>query len=108
MQDFVAGRRDLDDYTAGQDRLIAFLESLDPPETFVSYHEKIREAFADQRAFFVAWRDAGSVDVRSHPKVQSSSSALHAAYDLILQAVANRAPGNHDALFDYHCALDFI
>ena len=108
VEDFLTGDRDLDSYTSDQDRLIAFLGSIDPPEAFGSYHQKIRQAFADQRAFFVAWRDAGSLDIRSHPKVQSSSEALHVAFDLIMRAVADRAPGNDEALFDYHCALDFV
>ena len=107
LQDVVSGKTGLDDYTREQDRLIGFLKGLTPPEPVAAYHKAILVALSHQREFFLAWSGRHE-DIRSHPSVRGSSAALHEAYSLLKNTVSSQAPGNDDAIFDYHCALDFI
>ena len=96
------------------DRLIAFLHSVDPPAHLKTYHKRIEQALADQRAFFDDWRSRGSEfpyargSLASHPKVASSSSALKEAYGILMQSYPSESAHNREAFFDYHCALDFL
>jgi len=96
------------------DRLIAFMQSVDPPPQLKTYHKRIEQALADQRAFFDDWRSRGSEfpyargSLASHPKVASSSSALKEAYGILMQSYPAESPHNKEAFFDYHCALDFL
>ena len=97
------------------DRLIRFLQSIDPPPHLKAYHKKIEQAVSDQRAFFDDWRSHGSdfpyaqsASLGTHPKVASSSSALKEAYGILMQRYPGESPHNKEAFFDYHCALDFL
>lgn len=107
MQDVVGGNAKIDGYKHEQDRLIAFLERIDPPQPFRDYHKKILEALRHQRAFFMSW-DGNPSEIHGSSDVARSSGALKDAFNLIKRSIGSKAPGNDDAIFDYHCALDFI
>ena len=114
-QSFSRGRTADSSAIRSMDRLIEFLQSVDPPQNLKTYHKRIEQAVSDQRAFFDEWRSRGSefqyargTSLGSHPKVASSSSALKEAYGILMQSYPTESPHNKEAFFDYHCALDFL
>lgn len=65
------------------DRMIVFMQKVEPPARLSAYHELLIKALGDQRAFFAEWQSAGQQfqygspgKLASHPKVQSASNAL--------------------------------
>jgi hypothetical protein len=97
------------------DRVIDCWQHLEAPADLSTYHRQLRQALADQRAFFAEWRSAGQGfrhggpdELGSHPKVQSASAALRAAYEILMRQYPDEGSNNRDAFFDYHCALDFL
>lgn len=97
------------------DRVIGFLQNVEAPAHLTSYHQHLIKALSDQRAFFAEWQTRGqqfqfgSPDkIGSHPRVQSASTALREAYQILMQEYPGEGAGNKAAFFDYHCALDFI
>jgi hypothetical protein len=97
------------------DRLIDFLQDIDAPANLSSYQKHLLQALSDQRAFFEEWQTQGQQfqygspqRIATHPRVQSASTALRAAYGVLMQTYPSEGNRNKDAFFDYHCALDFI
>ena len=97
------------------DRVIDFLQNVEAPAHLTSYHQHLIQGLSDQRAFFAEWQTQGqqfqfgSPDkLGSHPKIQSASTALREAYQILMQEYPGEGAKNKDAFFDYHCALDFI
>ena len=95
------------------DRLIEYLRKVEAPSGLSSYQARLVQALSDQRAFFQEWLKQGQQfqygnSVGSHPKVQSASNALRAAYGTLMEIYPNETNTNKEAFFDYHCALDFI
>jgi len=97
------------------DRVIDFLQNVEAPAHLTSYHQHLIQGLSDQRTFFAEWQTRGqqfqygSPDkLGSHPKVQSASTALREAYQILMQEYPREGARNKDAFFDYHCALDFI
>jgi hypothetical protein len=87
-----------------------------PPEGLREYHARVVEALMSQKAFFAEWRRDGERfaygdprRIAGHPRVQESSRALREAYGILMSRYGAREDReNRDALFDYHCALDFL
>jgi hypothetical protein len=97
------------------DRLIDFLQNIEAPANLSSYQEHLLQALSDQRAFFEEWQTQGQQfqygspqRIATHPKVQSASTALREAYEILMQTYPSEDNRNKDAFFDYHCALDFL
>jgi hypothetical protein len=97
------------------DRLVEYLQNTEAPATLASYQDNLLQALTDQRAFFEEWRTEGqqfqygsSQAIASHPRVQSASTALRAAYGILMAKYSSESNNNKEAFFDYHCALDFI
>ncbi|HYW71225.1 MAG TPA: hypothetical protein VE961_09330 [Pyrinomonadaceae bacterium] len=97
------------------DRMIVFMQKVEPPARLSAYHELLISALRDQRAFFAEWQSAGPQfqygspgTIASHPKVQSASQALSHAYQILMNEYSGEDSHNQDAFFDYHCALDFL
>jgi hypothetical protein len=97
------------------DRLVEYLQNTEAPATLTTYQARLLQALTDQRAFFEEWRTEGQhfqhgspQTIPSHPKVQSSSTALRAAYGILMAKYSSETNNNKEAFFDYHCALDFI
>jgi hypothetical protein len=100
---------------AKMDQVIEFLRGIDPPASLTDYHKRVLEALSDQRAYFQEWQVQGrgfaygeSSRISMHPRVRTASSALRAAYQILMQTYAGENQHNKEAFFDYHCALDFI
>jgi hypothetical protein len=94
---------------AEADALLRFAESIDPPRSFRRYHALVVEALTAQRDFFAAARGRMSHNAaKTDPQVQRASRALHAAYSEMLKQVGESSQRNAKAVFDYHCAFDFI
>jgi hypothetical protein len=98
---------------ADMEQLGAHLAAGRPPPRLSEYHRLLAEALAQQRAVFVAWDRDGAAftharSLAGHPAVAASSQALHGAYQQLMQIFPAEDPGNRDAFFDYHCALDFL
>jgi hypothetical protein len=97
------------------DRMIVFMQKVEPPARLSAYHELLINALCDQRAFFAEWQSAGQQfqygspgKLASHPKVQSASNALNHAYQILMNEYSGEDSHNQNAFFDYHCALDFL
>ena len=95
------------------DRLNEYLRQVEAPSSLSSYQARLVQALSDQRPFFQEWLDQGQQfrygsSVATHPKVQSASNALRAAYGILMELYPNDTATNKEAFFDYHCALDFI
>ena len=97
------------------DLLIDYLQNTEAPANLRNYQEQLVRALSDQKAFFEAWKTEGQQfqygspqAIATHPKVQSASTALRAAYGILMQAYPSESDRNKEAFFDYHCALDFI
>jgi hypothetical protein len=97
------------------DRLIDYLQNTEAPASLSSYQAHLLKALVDQRAFFKEWHTEGQQfqygspqTLGTHPKVQSASRALKAAYGILMNTYRSEANENKEAFFDYHCALDFI
>jgi hypothetical protein len=97
------------------DRLVEYLQNTEAPATLTTYQAHLLQALTDQRAFFEEWRTEGQQfqysspqAIPSHPKVQSASTALRAAYGILMAKYSSETNNNKEAFFDYHCALDFI
>lgn len=97
------------------DRLIVYLQNTEAPASLSTYQAQLLQAFSDQRAFFEEWRTQGQQfqygtpqTLGTHPKVQSASAALRAAYGILMEQYSSEGSGNKEAFFDYHCALDFL
>lgn len=95
--------------------LIEYLQNTEAPAGLTSYQAHLLEALTDQRAFFEEWRTEGQQfqygsarTITSHPKVQSASTALRGAYEILMAKYSSEGNNNKEAFFDYHCALDFI
>jgi hypothetical protein len=115
FRQFAAGNTSDGSLLAKMDRLKKFLDEIDPPANLRGYHEHLLKALADQRGFFEDWQMQGSQfsfgapgSLASHPRVQSASGALRAAYSILMQTYPDEAALNKEAFFDYHCALDFL
>ena len=112
LDDFFAGRRDIESYSKAHKQLETFIRSKTPPESLHGYHDKLLEALGAQHEFFVEWAKNGAPftrkDVFSHPAVSRCSQALHAAYAIIQREIAPQAANQRQAFYDYHCALDFL
>jgi hypothetical protein len=102
--------RPVDRYT----ELISRIESLAPPSHLGAYRDAVLRALKDQRAVFEEWTQAGAGfsfrnRIAPPPKVRSASQALQQAYRLLMSRYGATEPRhNRDALFDVHCALDFL
>jgi hypothetical protein len=102
--------RPVDRYT----ELISRVESLAPPLHLGPYRDAVLRALKDQRAVFEEWTRAGAGfsfrdRIAEHPKVRSASQALQQAYGLLMSRYGtSESRRNRDALFDVHCALDFL
>jgi hypothetical protein len=97
------------------DRLIDYLQNTEAPANLSKYQGQLLRALSDQRAFFEEWKTEGqqfqygsAQAIATHPKVQSASAALRAAYGLLMRTYPSENGRNKEAFFDYHCALDFI
>jgi hypothetical protein len=97
------------------DRLVDYLQNTQSPASLSSYQEHLLQALSDQRAFFEEWQTQGQQfqygspqRLATHPRVQSASTALRAAYEVLMQTYPSEGNGNKEAFFDYHCALDFL
>ena len=112
LDDFFAGRRDIEWYSKAHKQLETFIRSKTPPPSLLGYHDKLLEALGAQHEFFVEWAKKGAPftrkDVFSHPAVSRCSQALHAAYAIIQREIAPQAANQRQAFYDYHCALDFL
>jgi hypothetical protein len=114
-REFARGTSEQARLLADMGRVVDYLQSIEPPPALKTYHTLLVQAVTDQRAFFQEWADEGSAFqyaragmLGSHPKVQSSSGALNAAYQILMQTYGTEKQHNQDAFFDYHCALDFM
>ena len=114
-QQFARGDASAAQLISDMDRVIDCWQRLEVPANLSAYQRQLRQALADQRAFFAEWRTQGQRfqygrpdKLGSHPKVRSASSALRAAYEILVQQYPSEDKNNRDAFFDYHCALDFI
>jgi hypothetical protein len=114
-QKFSRGEFEDTSLSSDVDRLIEYLQNTEAPANLSNYQEQLLRAFSDQKAFFEEWKIEGQQfqygspqTIATHPKVQSASTALRAAYGLLMQAYTGESDRNKVAFFDYHCALDFI
>ena len=96
-------------------RLVDCLQNTEAPASLASYQSRLLQALSDQRSFFEEWHSQGQQfqygspqTIATHPKVQSASSALKAAYGILMETHPGESNGNKEAFFDYHCALDFL
>ena len=96
-------------------RLVDCLQNTEAPASLASYQSRLLQALSDQRSFFEEWHSQGQQfqygspqTIATHPKVQSASSALKAAYGILMETYPGESNGNKEAFFDYHCALDFL
>ena len=80
LDDFFAGRRDIESYSKAHKQLETFIRSRTPPTNLRGYHDKLLEAFGAQREFFVEWAKKGAPFARqnvfSHAAVSRCSHAL--------------------------------
>jgi hypothetical protein len=94
------------------DRVVAFFQNTEPPVALAAYQTLLLRALSDQRAFLEDWRRQGPAfpeqTLAVHPRVQSASGALRAAYQTLIARYPEQGASNKDAFFDYHCALDFL
>jgi hypothetical protein len=97
------------------DLLVDYLQNIEVPARLSSYQAHILQALNDQRAFFKEWQSEGQQfqygspqTIGTHRKVRSASSALQAAYGILMQTYPSEGNNNKLAFFDYHCALDFL
>ena len=94
--------------------LISRTENLPVPPSLHSYRDAVLRALRDQRAFFEQWTRAGSGfpfrdRIGGHPEVRSASRELRRAYQILMsQYGRSESRHNRNALFDVHCALDFL
>jgi hypothetical protein len=115
QQKFARGGASDTQLIADMNRIIDYLQHTSAPAGLTSYQEQLVQALCDQRDFFAAWHaqraqfSYGSPDrLGAHPKVQSASSALRDAYEILMRKYPGEDNHNRDAFFDYHCALDFL
>jgi hypothetical protein len=93
---------------AEADALLEFAESIDAPRSFRRYHKLLVEALSAERSYFETVRKTPSHQaMTADSNVRRASQALQAAYSEMLRQVGN-PPRNEKAVFDYHCAFDFI
>lgn len=94
--------------------LISRIETLPPPPSLRPYRDAVLRALWDQRTLFEGWTRAGSGfafrdRIAGHPEVRSASRELQQAYRLLMSRYGtSESRRNRDALFDVHCALDFL
>jgi hypothetical protein len=73
---------------------------------------RVARSGAHTLAFLEDWRRQGPAfpeqTLAVHPRVQSASGALRAAYQTLIARYPEQGASNKDAFFDYHCALDFL
>jgi hypothetical protein len=112
-QKFSNGETNDSQTTSDLQRLIEYLENAAAPAGLTGYQAQLVQALSDQRVFFEEWRTQGpqfqyAQTIGSHPRVQSASTALRAAYGILMATYSGESNNNKQAFFDYHCALDFI
>ena len=114
-QQFARGDASAAQLISDMDRVIDCWQHLEVPANLSAYQRLLRQALVDQRAFFAEWHVQGQRfqygrpnKLGSHPKVRSASTALRAAYGILMQQYPGEDENNRAAFFDYHCALDFI
>ncbi|MBZ0111933.1 MAG: hypothetical protein K8J08_05705 [Thermoanaerobaculia bacterium] len=94
--------------------LIATFRRLNPPNDLREYNALILSALEDQREVLAEWAAQGDdfpyrEEIGGHPRVRSASTSLKAAYGILMKQFGGRESAhNRNALFDYHCALDFL
>ena len=96
------------------DAVVNRLQETTPPPGLQEYHKKLLQAVLLQRRFYESWKTEKSgfkhgarKTYREHPDVNQSSKELLSAYRLLMNRYGDEAKPVTDALFDYHCALDF-
>ena len=94
------------------DQLSDYVRQVQVPPALSNYNQQVLAALAGERQFFYDWKnDPDHFDynrqVNSHPGVNSSSTALRSAYQVLMSRYPQESQSNQDAIFDYHCAADF-
>jgi hypothetical protein len=93
-------------------RILEFLRRCQPPAGFARYHELLTEAIQRQSQF-LAESDPQSlrraIDLGKRDRdLRAISSLLIRAHTELRGALGDLDRHNEDAVFDYHCALDFL
>ena len=96
----------------GYEEIYSYMKAIKPPQHLLGYHQFILAAFNHQRSFFKEAYSQGSGfnwrGLANHSQVRAASAALIKAYNLLKSRFSSQDRHNQDALFDYHCALDFV
>lgn len=113
LQNFANGQFDSVDTDAEFEMLIKYVREMAAPRKLAAYDKDILDGLTGERQFFHEWKTArGSFpyaqQIQNHPRVQSASAALKAAYAELMAKYPNENATNKEAFFDYHCALDFL
>ena len=97
---------------------IAYLKTLEIPKSLAAYHKHLLSAMTAQVEFFQQWEESAksgkvfasgtATKLRSDKKVRAASRSLIAAYNELNRQYGRQDATNKNALFDYHCSLDFI
>ncbi len=93
-------------------QLSDYVSQIQAPSGLSNYNKQVLAALAGERQFFHDWKiDPDHFDynrqVNGHPGVNSSSTALRSAYQVLMSRYPQESQSNQDAFFDYHCAADF-
>lgn len=109
--DLAAHGRSAHDPVGKLEELERAIEAIIPPPDLAEYHRLIARAVDEQRTLFAAWQAAGTDfpdrdRLAANTHVRAASSALRQAWAIVDRRY--RDVVGHDALFDPHCALDFL
>ncbi|HZN58772.1 MAG TPA: hypothetical protein VFD71_11905 [Planctomycetota bacterium] len=111
--DYRHGATDETKHLAAMEEAQSYLQRLRAPPALEAFHEFVRRALEEQSAYFREWHEQGANfrfgapgAVGLHPKVQSSSQALHQAYNALLNLYPGAAYRTQQAFFDGLCTLD--
>lgn len=83
-------------------------ETLKPSSQMKATQDRVKSAIEDQQAYLQDIEHKKTVWNTGHPKVQSASGKLHAAYGDLMRLYPRENATNQQAFFDYLCALDFV
>jgi hypothetical protein len=95
------------------DEIIDCTTLIPAPKRLQKYHETVRKALVAQRSAIQSQHrqtvlGATTLQLKTQPAVQRSSNLVHQAYSNLMKTYPTASPQVEQAIFDHHCALDFL
>ncbi|MCA9265734.1 MAG: hypothetical protein KDA60_17855 [Planctomycetales bacterium] len=95
--------------------LAQFVDDLSPPSGLGKYQREIVSALEREGNYFGDWQtqrsgfpSKGRPQLEQNKHVRAASRSLRNAYGILRSRYGSERRHNQEAMFDYHCALDFL